>query len=91
MIRITKCKTIGDPGPLPTTEREIFVYRVLDDDKILGTQAIDAIAGLTGETVVKRVLGTFILRDVDVEEITELEDKELLEKNKINDIKKDFE
>ena len=91
MIRITKCKTVGDPGQLPTGERDIFVYRVLDGDKILGTQAIDAVAGMTGETVVKRVLGTFILRDVDIEEITELEDKELVEKNKLDKIKKDFE
>lgn len=91
MIRITKCKTVGNQGPLPTKETDLFVYRVLDGDKILATQAIDAIAELTGETVVKRALGTFILREVDIEEITELEDKELVEKNKLDNMKKDFE
>ena len=91
MIRITKCKTVGDPGPLPTNERDIIVYRVLDDDKILCTQAIDNIAALTGDMLVKRTLGSFVLRDVDIEEITELEDKEIVEKNKLNKIQKDFE
>lgn len=92
MIRITKCKTIGDPGPLPTEEKDIFVYRVLDGDKILGTQAIDAnTPALTGETLVKKVLGSFILRDLDIEEITELEDKELVSKNELNNITQDFE
>ena len=82
MIRITKCK-----------EQDLFVYRVLDGDKILTTQAIPAVAtaGINEETIAKRVLGTFILKDVDVEEITELEDKELIVKNKLNDIQKDFE
>lgn len=93
MIRITKCKTLGNPGPLPAKEQDIFVYRVLDDDKILATQAIPAVAhaGINGETIAKRVLGTFILKDVDVEEITELEDKELEIKNKIVSIDGDFE
>ena len=91
MIRITKCKTVGDPGPMPTVERDIFVYRVLDDDKILCTQAIDSNAGVMGEMAIKRTLGSFVLREIEVEEITELEDKELVEKNKLDKIKKDFE
>lgn len=92
MIRITKCKTVGNPGPLPAKEQDIFVYRVLDDDKILATQSIPAVApaGINEETIAKRILGTFILKDVDVEEITELEDKKLVVKDKLNNIQKDF-
>lgn len=90
MIRITKAKGKANS---PVGEIDVWVYRVLDDDdKILAIQEIEANnAAAWGESIVKRQLGSILLDEVEVEEITELEDKELVAKQKLHDLQKDFE
>lgn len=89
MIRITKAKgkdncTIG--------EIDVWTYRVLDGDKILTELSVEANnANTWGDSIVKRSLATKLLDEMEVEEITELEDKELVAKQKLYDLQKDFE
>lgn len=87
MIRVTKFKT-KSTDPIGN-EMDILVYRVLDDDKIICTQSIQDMP--QSESMALLQMARCMLKNVDIEEITELEDKELVEKNKINNIKKDFE
>ena len=89
MIRITKAKGKAN---CPVGEIDVWNYRVLDGDKILAEQSVDFNnANAWGDSIVKRSLATILLDDVEVEEITELEDKELVAKQKIHDLQKDFE
>lgn len=46
---------------------------------------------LGGDSIVKRSLATVLLDEIEVEEISELEEKELVAKQKIHDLQKDFE
>lgn len=87
MIRVTKYKTkstdhIGN-------EIDVLVYRVLDGDKIICTQSIQDIPNAESMAFMK--MARFMFNNIEVNEITEVEDKELVEKNKLNNIEKDFE
>lgn len=89
MIRITKAKGKAN---CPVGEIDVWNYRVLDDDKILGCLSVEVNnADAWGESVIKRQLGSNLLNELEVEEITELEDKELVAKQKLHDLQKDFE
>lgn len=88
MIRITKFKT-KEICPGDIEPQDILVYRVLDGDRIICTQSIQDMP--QSESMALLQMARCMLKNVDIEEITELEDKELVEKNKLNNINKDFE
>lgn len=87
MIRVTKYKT-KSTDPIGN-EIDVLVYRVLDGDKIICTQSIQDIPN--AESMAFMQMARFMFNNIEVNEITEVEDKELVEKNKLNNIKKDFE
>lgn len=88
MIRVMKYKTKGNcPGEKEPID--IWVYRVLDGDKIICTQSIQDVPN--AESMAFMQMARVMFNNIEVNEITELEDKELVEKNKIYNIKKDFE
>lgn len=88
MIRITKAKGKAN---CPVGEIDVWYYRVLDGDKILAVLSVEANnANACGESIVKRSLATVLLDKMGVEEITELENKELVAKQKLYDLEKDF-
>lgn len=87
MIRVTKYKT-KSTDPIGN-EIDVLVYRVLDGDKIICTQSIQDIPN--AESMAFMQMARFMFNNIEVNEITEVEDKELVEKNKLNNIEKDFE
>lgn len=87
MIRITKYKTKEEVGD--GTIQEIYCYKALDGDKIIGTFSVQADLPMA-DTMAQTRLGQYILRQINIEEITELEDKEIVEKDKLNNITQDF-
>lgn len=89
MIRVTKYKTKELCGPLATEPQDVWVYRVLDGDKIICTQSIQDVPN--AESMAFMQMARFMFNNIEVNEITELEDKELVEKDKLNNINKDFE
>lgn len=89
MIRITKAKGKAN---CPDGEIDVWNYRMLDGDKILAGQSVEVNnANAWGDYTVKRSLATVLLDELEVEEITELEDKELVAKQKLHDLQKDFD
>lgn len=89
MIRITKAKGKAN---CPVGEIDVWNYKVLDGDKILAFQLVEVNnANAWGDSIVKRSLATVLLDEIEVEEISELEEKELVAKQKIHDLQKDFE
>lgn len=88
MIRVTKFKT-KEMVPGKIEPQDILVYRVLDGDRIICTKSIQDMP--QSESMALLQMARCMLNNVDIEEITELEDKELVEKNKLDKIKKDFE
>ena len=77
MIRVTKYKTKStDPTG---NEIDVLVYRVLDGDRIICTQSIQDMP--QSESMALLQMARCMLKNVDIEEITEVEDKELIEKN----------
>ena len=87
MIRVTKYKTKSTD--LIGNEIDVLVYRVLDGDKIICTQSIQDIPN--AESMAFMQMARFMFNNIEVNEITEVEDKELVENNKLNNIEKDFE
>lgn len=87
MLRITKFKTKAEVGD--GTIQEMYQYKVLDGDKIIGTYAVQADYP-NADTMAQIRLGQFIFKQIKIEEITEQENKELVIKNKIADVEEDF-
>lgn len=89
MIRITKTKGKANS---PVGEIDVWNYMVLDGDKILASQSVEVNnANAFGDSIIKRSLATVLLDEIEVEEISELEYKELVTKQKIHDLQKDFQ
>lgn len=89
MIRITKYKTKAEVYGNGTIQ-EIYCYKAIDDDRILGTCAFQSDDPMS-DNMAKIKLGQFVFRQIKIEEITEQENKELEIKNKIAVVDGDFE
>lgn len=93
MIRITKFKTKAEDPQMYEgrgTTQEIYIYKALDGDKIIGTFSVQADLTMA-DSMAKTRLCQYVFNQIKIEEITELENKEIIEKDKINKINKDFE
>lgn len=87
MLRLTKFKT-NEKG-YDGEQMEVFVYRVLIDDKIIADFPVQSSLPMA-DLMAKKRLGDYILRDIKIEEITEQEDKELQIKSKVAVVDGDF-
>ena len=95
MIRITKIKTkTEDPQKYEGcgTTQEIYNYKLLDGDKIVCTFSVQADLSMDmADGMAKTGLGKLFFNQIKIEEINELENKKIIEKDKLNKINKDFE
>ena len=87
MIRIIKYKTKAEDYDGST--REFYFYKALDGDIILCTYSVQADLPMA-DTMAKKRMGDFLLKNIKIEEITEQENKELEIKNKIAVVDGDF-
>lgn len=87
MIRITKFKTKAEDYDGST--RDFYFYKAIDGDRILCTYAVQADLPMA-DTMAKKRMGDYFLKNIKIEEITEQENKELEIKNKIADAESDF-
>ena len=80
MLRITKFKTKAEVGD--GTIQEMYQYKALDGDKIIGTFTVQADLTMA-DSMAQTRLGQYVFNQIKIEEITEQENKELEIKNKI--------
>ena len=91
MIRIVRKKQIIED--YKGNKKEAMVYFAILGDGILATQVIE-LKGLNdhiADTMAKQRLGAVLLKTIEVEDITDEEYKTIIEKDKLNNIHKDFE
>lgn len=79
MIRITKYKTKAEDYDGST--REFYFYKALNGDRILCTYSVQADLPMA-DTMAKKRMGDFLLKNIKIEEITEEEAKIMEVKNK---------
>ena len=87
MLRITKFKTKAEVGD--GTIQEMYQYKALDGDKIIGTFTVQADLTMA-DSMAQTRLGQYVFNQIKIEEITEQENKELEIKNKIAVVEEDF-
>ena len=87
MLSITKFKTKAEVGD--GTIQEMYQYKALDGDKIIGTFTVQADLTMA-DSMAQTRLGQYVFNQIKIEEITEQENKELEIKNKIAVVEEDF-
>ena len=68
---------------------DCYVYRVIMGDKIMCSEAFGK-DFIQDEQMIKYRFSSFLFKNVDIEEITTLEDKKLQEKSKLAEAAEDF-
>ena len=74
-------------------KKDAMVYFAIIGDEILATQVIEleGINDNIADTMAKHRLGEVLLRKIEAKDITDEEYKTIIEKDKLNNINKDFE
>lgn len=68
---------------------DCYVYRVIMGDKIMCSAAFVK-DFIQDEQMIKHRFSSFLFKNVDIEEITTMEDKQLQEKSKLAEAAEDF-
>lgn len=68
---------------------DCYVYRVVIGDKIICSKAFEK-NYIQDPQMIKYMFSSYLLKNVDIEEITTLEDKQLQEKSKLAEAAEDF-